>query len=121
MIGCAYGLDSPAAVYNIVEELKKLEIKTDFDFNDGADIINRIIQGVTNDTRWLPPEQMVEKSVDVVPGELYRQWFANFSEKVQGKMVADWGEPLGEFMACGDKLAVSGILNRRLAYLGGEN
>lgn len=111
MIGCAYGLDSPAAVYNIVEALKRIGIKTDYAFADGSEIIQRIINGVTNDTRWLPPEQMLERSVAVIAGADYRKWFAKFGEAVQRKMVADWGEPPGEFMAFGDRLAVPGIIN----------
>ncbi|MDO9574366.1 MAG: cobaltochelatase subunit CobN, partial [Candidatus Contubernalis sp.] len=61
MIGCAFGLDSPETVYNIVESLEEIGIKTNFNFADSAEIINRIIDGVTNDTRWLPPEKMLEK------------------------------------------------------------
>lgn len=111
MIGCAFGLDTPVTVYNIVEALKTIGIRTEFDFVDGTDIIKRIINGVTNDTRWLSPEQMLEKSAAVIEGVEYREWFKQFGEAVQRKMVADWGEPPGEFMACGDRLAVPGIIN----------
>ncbi|UNC93063.1 cobaltochelatase subunit CobN [Candidatus Contubernalis alkaliaceticus] len=111
MIGCAFGLDSPAAVYNIVESLKETGIKTDYNFADSAEIINRIIDGVTNDTRWLPSEKILENSAAVVEGRRYRDWFSQFGQKVQEKMISDWGEPPGTFMAWEDKMFVPGILN----------
>ena len=48
-IGGAAGLDTPASVYNMVEHLEKAGIKTDYRFDNGKDIIDRIIAGLSND------------------------------------------------------------------------
>lgn len=111
MIGCAFGLDTPRSVWNMVEALKKEGIHTEYDFADGDDIIGRIIDAVSNDTRWLPAEKVLEKSVDVIRGDLYREWFSLLSKPVRDKMTGDWGSPPGEFMVYEDRLPVPGILN----------
>lgn len=111
MIGCAFGLDTPATVFNIVNALKEDGIHTEYDFKNGDEIINRIIDAVSNDMRWLSPEKALEKSVDIIEGNLYRQWFSKLGECVQDKMIHDWDNPPGEFMVFDDKLPVPGIIN----------
>lgn len=111
MIGCAFGLDTPHSVSNMVNELKKEGIKTNYDFANGDEIINKIIDGVSNDSRWLTAERVMEKSTDIIAGEVYRQWFSKLTPKIQNKMIEDWGEAPGEFLVFDDKLPVPGILN----------
>lgn len=111
MIGCAYGLDSPAAVDTMVKALQKIGIKTDYDFKNGTEIIERIIVGVTNDARWMSPERMLEKCAAAVAGERYKAWFDRFGEKVQQELVSDWGEPPGDFMVSEGKMVIPGIIN----------
>ncbi|MEG2288683.1 MAG: cobaltochelatase subunit CobN [Clostridium sp.] len=111
MIGCAFGLDTPTSVFNMVEALKIDGVSTAYDFKDGDDIINRIINAVSNDMRWLSAEKSLEKSVDIIPGDLYRHWFSKIDKQVQEKMIEDWDSPPGEFMVCNDKIPVPGILN----------
>ena len=110
-IGCAFGLDTPETVYRLVEELKREGVFLDFDFADGQDIIQRIIKGLSNDTRWLPESEMKQRSADRIPGELYRKWFDSFSEKVQKELTKDWGNPPGSFMAVDGEILVPGIIN----------
>ena len=111
MIGCAYGLDSPRAVYNMVNSLKDIGIHTEYDFQDGDEIINRIIDAVSNDNRWLTADRVVEKSVDIIKKDQYKEWFEKLPEKVQNKMEHDWGEAPGEFMVYDGNMPVPGILN----------
>lgn len=111
MIGCAFGLDSPGSVFDMVNRLKEEGVYTEYDFENGDEIINRIIKGVSNDTRWLSAEKALEKSVDVIEGSLYREWFSALGDNVQEKMTQDWGNPPGEFMVHEDKLPVPGIIN----------
>lgn len=110
-IGCAFGLDTPASVFRMVERLKTEGVYLEYEFRDGQDIIERIIRGLSNDSRWLPPEEMKKRSQALVSGELYRSWFSEFGEKVRQKMTKDWGEPPGTFMTVEDELLVPGIIN----------
>ncbi|MFA8433375.1 MAG: cobaltochelatase subunit CobN [Marinifilaceae bacterium] len=110
-IGCAWGLDTPASVYNIIESLRESGISTTSSFQDGEEIIQKIIDGVTNDTQWSSPEQMVEKSIDLISGEQYRIWFDKLPREVQNKMQEDWGEAPGEFLVHQNQMPIPGILN----------
>jgi len=69
MIGCAFGLDTPKSVYDMVEAFKADGIQTEYEFVDGDDIINRIIDAVSNDERWLPAEKVIvaHPDTDITP------------------------------------------------------
>lgn len=111
MIGCAFGLDTPQSVHLMVKALKKAGVYTEYEFENGDEIINRIINGVSNDTRWLPAEKALERSVDIISGDLCRSWFYKLSQTVQEQLIRDWSDPPGEYMVHEDKLPVPGIIN----------
>ncbi|WP_303863939.1 cobaltochelatase subunit CobN [Alkalibaculum bacchi] len=111
MIGCAFGLDTPQSVYLMVEALKKAGVKTEYSFEGGDEIIQRIINAVTIDTRWLSADQAIERSVDTIAGEEYRDWFSKLDNKVQEELIRDWGNPPGEYMVHNDTLPLPGIIN----------
>ena len=111
MIGSAFGLDTPASVYNIVEGLKDIDISTEYDFQDGEDIIKRIIDTVSNDNRWLTTNRVIDKSTDTVKASQYNNWFENLSDSVQEKMENSWGKAPGEFMVYEGNMPVPGVLN----------
>ena len=113
-IGCASGLDTPESVYQMVCDWQKKGLTTEYSFADGQEIIQRIIDGVTNDGRWSSEEEILEKSVDTVSTETYRNWYAAFSQRVHTQMERDWGKPPGEYMTVRDQLLVPGILNGNL-------
>ncbi len=110
-IGCAWGLDTPASVWHMIESLKANGIQIESSFQDGEEIINKIVNGVTNDTQWSSPERMVEKSIDTISAEKYQEWFQKLPAEVQEKMELDWGKAPGEFLVHQDKMPVPGILN----------
>lgn len=110
-IGCAWGLDTPASLWQITEVLKLNGICLDNSFKDGEEIINKIIEGVTNDTQWSSPELMVKKSIDTISAEKYQEWFLKLPDAVQEKMELDWGKAPGEFLVHQNKMPIPGILN----------
>lgn len=114
MIGCAYGLDTPESVFNMVRALQKNGLSTEYDFTDGQEIIQKIIDGLTNDGRFLPPEGMLERSVDTVDKNLYKTWYEQFDAKIRSELTRDWGEAPGDFMSVHGKILIPGILNGNL-------
>lgn len=110
-IGCAFGLDTPESVYRMVKKLQEKGVYLEYEFQDGQDIIQRIIRGLSNDARWLSQEEMRRRSAAMVSGEQYREWFAGFSKKVRDKMTEDWGEAPGTFLEVDGDLLVPGIIN----------
>lgn len=111
MIGCAFGLDTPATVFNIVNSMKAEGVKLDYEFSNGDEIINKIIEGVSNDKRWLNPKKVLEKSIDTVSKEKYNKWFETIPSKNKSEMIRDWEEPLGSFMVYDNHHPIPGILN----------
>ena len=113
-IGNAYGLDSPVSVYNLFELLKAKGLTLEYDFENGKDIIDEIINGVTNDGRFLSEAQILERSAAVVEREDYAPWFMELTEKVQDELRRDWGEPPGDYLTVDGKILVPGIINGNL-------
>jgi cobaltochelatase CobN len=111
MIGCAFGLDTPQSVFDMVKALKNDGIATDYDFESGDEIIRQIIDAVSNDTRWLSAEQLNKRSVAIIEKEQYETWFNRLEIKNQEELKRDWGSPPGEKMVYRDQLPVPGILN----------
>ena len=111
MIGCAFGLDTPATVFNIVNDLKKEGVKLEYDFKNGDEIINKIIEGVSNDKRWMEPRKVLEKSIDIIAKHKYNQWFEELPEKNKKEFLRDWGEAPGNFLVFEEKMPIPGILN----------
>lgn len=111
MIGCAYGLDTPESVYNIVTALKEAGYHLDYEFKNGKDIIDRITDSLTNDTRFRSPEELLHRAEAVIgPGD-YDKWFRDFPDKVKKELLRDWGRAPGEVMTVGNKILVPCILN----------
>lgn len=111
MIGCAHGLDSPKSVYNLLLAMKELGIYLDYDYKDGQEIINKIIESVTNDSKWLSFKEMKKRIVATVDSQTYNKWFNNLSAQVKEKMEYDWGKAPGEFMTFENDILIPGIIN----------
>ncbi len=109
-IGCAWGLDSPATVFNILNRLEKSGVDIGEGFNNGDEIIHQIIDKVSNDSTWKSLEEQLQLSVDTIDRSQYEHWFADLPEKVTHKMETDWGKAPGQFMVHDDKMPVPGIL-----------
>lgn len=111
MIGCAFSLDTPKSVYNMICKFEEVGIKLDYKFRDGEEIIKKIIEGVTIEKRWLTPEKVKERSIDTVSKNKYKNWFNELTSEVKKRMINNWGEPLGEHMVYNDAFPIPGILN----------
>ncbi len=110
-IGSAAGLDSAATVYNVFNELKNSGIEIKYQFEKPDDIINKIIDTVSNDNIWMSPEEMIERSEDTISTKQYKNWYKELSEKSKHQIEKDWGEAPGEFRVCDGKFPVPGIIN----------
>lgn len=110
-IGCAEGLDTFESVYRVVEELRATGVHTDFAFQNGQDIADRITRGLTNDLQWISPEARARLAADAVGPEIWRGWFGALGEKVGSELARAWGAAPGEVMLDGNKLLIPGIRN----------
>jgi len=92
-IGTAFGLDSPESTVNLLRELRErgydLGGRTPM---NGQALIDQLTAQLTLDDRWVAPADVRDLSVDVVPTEQYREWFAATDERFQSNIVDEWGE-----------------------------
>jgi len=110
-IGCAEGLDSFETVYNLVCKLKEEGIYTEYDFENGQDIINKITDGLTNDLQYKNDEMIEEQAADLVPNKVHEAWWKSYSNKVKTEISNRWGKPPGEVMVLDDNIIIPGIFN----------
>ena len=93
-IGTAFGLDSPESTINLLEELDA----RGYDLGDshpasGQQLIDTLTSQLTLDNRWVAPEDVRDRSVDVVSTDQYREWFADADERFRENITEEWGDP----------------------------
>lgn len=110
-IGCAFGLDSPVSVWNILKELQNNGYKLDYLPENSQIMMEEIISKVTNDRRWASAEQMSERAVGKISSAEYDKWFEKLPATVKNDMVNSWGKPPGEVFYYQEHLLVPGIIN----------
>jgi len=110
-IGCGEGLDTFESVHRMVQRLKKQGVRTDYDFESGQDIADRITSGLTNDLTWLSPETAVDRAAATVDAEVLKKWFSSLSPKVQAELENIWGMAPGEIMMAEGKMLIPGLRN----------
>ena len=109
-LGDAGGLDTPVSVIRILQRLKADGYTVGDIPETGNDLIHEMIDGLTNDTRYLSDDQVKERAAGRVSAVQYRQWFDRLPEKNRKKIAEDWGEVPGTLFESGGELFMPGIL-----------
>jgi cobaltochelatase CobN len=118
-IGTAFGLDSPASTLSLLDELAARGYDLGGGWTAGAGtggidgdtptggvdsgaptrpdsgqaLVERLTAQLTLDDRWVAPEDVREKSVDVVSPAEYREWFGGTDDGFQANVREEWGDP----------------------------
>lgn len=110
-LGDAGGLDTPQSVIGILQKLKDAGYVVDHIPETGNELIEGMIAGLTNDTRWISEKQMRERTADLVSPLQYQEWFSKIPTKNQEKISADWGPIPGEVLVAGGDFCIPGQIN----------
>ncbi len=110
-IGCAEGLDTFESVHRIVQRFQAAGFRTEFDFESGQDIADRLTSGLTNDLRWTSPEAMERLAAAVVEQDVWSGWFGGLSDAMRRELENTWGGVPGEVMVKDGKMLIPGIVN----------
>jgi len=110
-IGHAFGLDVPASVLNLIKQLKAFGYTLDFVPESSQSLIEKVLNGLTNDRRWASSTELVEKAVAKIPICQYVKWFEELPSDAQNKMEQAWGKPPGKLFSFNNELLVAGLLN----------
>ncbi|HOW04894.1 cobaltochelatase subunit CobN [Methanospirillum hungatei] len=110
-LGDAGGLDTPQSVIKILQKLKDTGYGVDHIPETGNELIEGMIAGLTNDTRWISEKQMRERTADLVSPLQYQEWFSKIPTKNQEKISDDWGPAPGEVLVAGGDFCIPGQVN----------
>ncbi|MCW4017812.1 MAG: cobaltochelatase subunit CobN [Candidatus Bathyarchaeota archaeon] len=110
-IGHVFGLDSSVSAMSILQNLKKQSFKLDGLPESAQKLMDDVINGLTNDQRWLSADALAERAVAKVSGTQYAKWFGELPKDARDKMVKSWGAPPGKVFNHNGKLLIAGILN----------
>lgn len=110
-IGHAFGLDTPASVLNILKSLDAAGYHLESLPASGQHLIETILNGLTNDRRWLSNQDLAKRAVAKIPAAQYNRWFKELPAVTQKAMTKAWGQPPGELFCHNQELLVPGIVN----------
>jgi cobaltochelatase CobN len=93
-IGTAFGLDTPESTVNLLDELDGRGYDLGSEAPPGGQaLIEQLTSQLTLDDRWVAPEDVRERSVDVVSQDEYDEWWAEADPDFRENVVEEWGDP----------------------------
>lgn len=110
-VGGAFGLDAPQSVVEMLTRFRERGYHVDHVPGDGNEVVREILAGISNDTEWLSPKEMLTRAAGRVAAEEYRQWLDAVPEKPAGQIRRDWGSPPGELFTADDAIVIPGVIN----------
>ncbi|MGD6809352.1 MAG: cobaltochelatase subunit CobN [Candidatus Bathyarchaeia archaeon] len=110
-VGHAFGLDTPASVLNILKRLDAAGYSLKELPGTPQSLIETILDGLTNDRRWLSNQDLAERAVAKISAKQYTEWFKELPSSTQKAMEQAWGQPPGEIFSHKGDLLVAGIVN----------
>ena len=109
--GGAADLDTFQSVRELLERLSAEGYSIDWIPETSKELVERILEGITNDTEWVSDDDILKRAADMIPKDLYAEWFDTLSKEQQEFIKRDWGTPPGEVLTVNDEMAVPGIIN----------
>jgi cobaltochelatase CobN len=110
-IGCAGGFDVPESLCRILKRMHEDGYTVDHIPEESKDLINEILDGVTNDMSFIPPEVVRERAVDMVSKTDYLKVFDGIEDFNRKRLRKSWGEPVGEVSVQDEKIVIPGLMN----------
>jgi len=83
---------------------------------NGQKLMDVIINGLTNERRWLSSDELSKRAVAKISKAQYEDWFNELPIDVREKMLAQWGAPPGKLFCYNGDLLVPGIINGNVFY-----
>ncbi len=111
LAGGGYGLDTHESVARLLRAMAGAGYSLDWIPEDGREVANRLLQGVTNDDSWMSEAQVLAAAAGTVPPGLYGEWFSRIPESAQKRFVGGWGEPPGDRHVVDGEQLLPGIIN----------
>ena len=111
LAGGGYGLDTLQSVSDMLRWFRDEGYSLDWMPENGKELVNRLLDGVTNDDNWKSDKQLKDVAVDMVTKEQYDKWFSEIAESAQKRFIEAWGQPPGDMHTLDGKMLLPGIMN----------
>ena len=116
-IGGAAGLDTIQSVRDMLERYRDLGYTVDHVPETSRDLIDEILDNITNDLEWSSEERVREKAADLVSLDEYLPEYRRLSEFNRRSMEESWGKPPGGTSVQDGEFVIPGIVNGNI-YIG---
>ena len=116
-IGGAAGLDTIQSVRDMLERYRDLGYTVDHVPATSRELIDEILDNITNDMEWSSEERVRDKAADMVGLDEYLPEYRKLSEFNRKRMEASWGEPPGKVSVQDGRFVIPGIVNGNI-YIG---
>ena len=110
MIGSAASLDTVESVSDILKRMRDLGYRVDNCPSQGRELIDEILDNITNDLDNQSLETVRKKAVDLVSREDYIRDYDQIPEWDRMMTERSWGEPVGELMTDRGKIIIPGLM-----------
>lgn len=111
-VGGGANLDTLESIVRVMKAMQKQGYSLKDVPESGDELIKTIMaRKALSDFRWTTTSEIVNQggALDLIPKELYEQWFAELPEDLRKSIIENWGEPVGQGMIHNGKLLVTGI------------
>jgi len=107
-IGKAFAIDTYVSILNLLKDMKTAGYHVADIPENGQALMDTIINGLTNDRRWLNADELAKRALTKTSLEKYSEWFNELPLDVRQKMLQQWGEPPGKVFSYKGNLLISG-------------
>ena len=111
LAGGGYGLDTLQSVSDMLRWFEKEGYKLDWMPENGKELAQCLLDGVTNDNEWKSDHQLRDVSVDLIRPEQYQKWFSEIAESAQKRFTEAWGKAPGDYHTLDGCQLIPGIVN----------
>ena len=117
LAGGGYGLDTFESVVSLLRVLKDRGYSIDWIPENGKELAERLLEGVTNDDNWASDAALRERAASLISKEKYGGWFGGIPPSMQERMVSGWGDPPGDIHMVDGRQLVGGFVDGNV-YIG---
>ncbi|MDR2720410.1 MAG: cobaltochelatase subunit CobN, partial [Nitrososphaerota archaeon] len=116
-IGKAFAIDTAVSVLNLLHNMKAQGYTLDSIPKEGKELMDIIINGLTNDRRWLSTDELAKRAVDKFTPIQYTEWFSKLPLAIQTQMEKQWGKLPGKVFSHNGNMLISGFKTGNI-YIG---
>lgn len=110
VIGAAAGLDTIESVSDLLRRMDSLGYRIENVPECGKDLIDEVLENITNDLDNQSMATVLERSADLVTVPDYRRRYDNIPAWDREMTEHSWGEPPGEIMSHKDRIVIPGLV-----------